>query len=397
MNQLGIKGSLWAAVLAFSLILGTPATAAADDAGTAVDVTSRVRTLHDFGLGADGAVPVAALMQALDGALYGTTVNGGAYGQGTVYRRSPEGVHAVLHSFSGPDGKWPQGELVQGDDGRLYSTTEAGGKFDRGSVFSVGLDGSFRLLHSFNGSSGAGAFAGLTKGLDGHFYGGTAEGGAERMGTLFRITADGEHTLLHSFERMHGRVPQGPWERMVRGQDGHFYGISGAGGENQKGGLFRLTAAGEYTLVYSFDVYSEIGFNPDHALAAAADGGFFGIAVAGGPFERGTVFHITPDGQARLVYAADGQYGALASVMQASDGYLYGGFLPYGGRLFRLSTDGKLNPLRRLPQPVDPYDLAYASNQMLQASDGWLYGTSLDGGEGGQSGGILFRLSAVRR
>ncbi len=64
------------------------------------------RVLHRF-TGSDGANPQAALID-VNGTLYGTTVSGGKYGNGTVYRMNPTGRGRVLYSFKGkPDGANP--------------------------------------------------------------------------------------------------------------------------------------------------------------------------------------------------------------------------------------------------------------------------------------------------
>jgi uncharacterized repeat protein (TIGR03803 family) len=107
-------------------------------------LTGSLTTLHSFcaeGGCADGAQSVAALIQAGDGNLYGTTSNNGAYGfYGTVFQITPEGVLTTLHSFDGTDGRAPWGGLVQAPDGFFYGTTVEGGAYgDDGTIFRVGV------------------------------------------------------------------------------------------------------------------------------------------------------------------------------------------------------------------------------------------------------------------
>ena len=53
---------------------------------TAVSVPAQtLTTLHRFD-GADGASPAAAMVQATDGDLYGTTCYGGTNGYGTIFK-----------------------------------------------------------------------------------------------------------------------------------------------------------------------------------------------------------------------------------------------------------------------------------------------------------------------
>ena len=75
--------------------------------------------------GNDAAEPVAGLIADTQGALYGTTQNGGTSGPGTVFKLAPPAsgsgswTETVLYSFTGaPDGAYPQGELIFDTQGR---------------------------------------------------------------------------------------------------------------------------------------------------------------------------------------------------------------------------------------------------------------------------------------
>lgn len=81
--------------------------------------------IYNFGGAGDGANPHAPLTVS-SGVLYGTTYNGGASGDGTVFSLTPSGgswTEAVLYSFSGTDGQSPHGGVVVGSEGVLYGTT----------------------------------------------------------------------------------------------------------------------------------------------------------------------------------------------------------------------------------------------------------------------------------
>jgi len=97
-------------------------------------------TIHSFA-GTDGAYPAASLIQASDGNLYGTTTEGGTNGQGTIFRVSTNGAFSSLYSFTGGlDGATPLAGVIQAKDGNLYGTTEAaGGVSDAGSIFRLDL------------------------------------------------------------------------------------------------------------------------------------------------------------------------------------------------------------------------------------------------------------------
>ena len=116
---------------------------------------TRFDLLHTFSnASTDGATPGAQLMRAGNGIFYGTTVRGGAFGLGTVFRVAPTGNFAILHSFAGgaSDGDTPYAPLLQASDGNLYGTTTGGGAAGRGTVYSVSPSGAFTLLHSFLGA-----------------------------------------------------------------------------------------------------------------------------------------------------------------------------------------------------------------------------------------------------
>lgn len=93
---------------------------------------------------ADGADPYAGLMQGSDGNYYGTTYSGGKYNQGAIFKITPGGTETIVYSFSGTsgisgivDGAQPQGGLIQGSDGNLYGTTVTGGAYNVGTVFKL--------------------------------------------------------------------------------------------------------------------------------------------------------------------------------------------------------------------------------------------------------------------
>ena len=92
------------------------------------------KVLHNFTGINDGLFPSA-------GNLYGTTGNGGAYAEGTVFELSPAGgswTEKVLHNFgNGNDGRSPQSSLILDVAGNLYGPTFRGGTANKGTVFEI--------------------------------------------------------------------------------------------------------------------------------------------------------------------------------------------------------------------------------------------------------------------
>jgi uncharacterized repeat protein (TIGR03803 family) len=120
---------------------------AADGGGTIgdgtvfkMDTTGNETVLYNFCSApncTDGALPQANIVRVGQD-LYGTTYVGGAYGDGTVFMvNSKKGKETVLHSFAGSDGANPHGSLVRDKTGNLYGTTMQGGAYGAGTVFKV--------------------------------------------------------------------------------------------------------------------------------------------------------------------------------------------------------------------------------------------------------------------
>jgi uncharacterized repeat protein (TIGR03803 family) len=75
------------------------------------------------------------------GNLYSTTVHGGAYGWGTLFKLTPNSKggwnDAVLHTFADHPGAEPFAPLISDPAGNLYGTTEGNGTTTFGSVFEI--------------------------------------------------------------------------------------------------------------------------------------------------------------------------------------------------------------------------------------------------------------------
>jgi uncharacterized repeat protein (TIGR03803 family) len=214
-----------------------------DGCGTVFRITmdGTLTTLYSFCFlagCADGANPGGALIQATDGNLYGTTMNGGA-GAGTVFRITPSGTLQTLYTFCSQshcaDGENPQGSLVQALDGNLYGTTQNGGAGDAGTIFKISLNGAFATIHSFclqvPCADGTNPIAGLVQASDGKLYGLTSLGGATGSNaTIFRISHAGMLTVLYTFCTQDscedGQFGQNPQGGLVQATDGKFYGTT---------------------------------------------------------------------------------------------------------------------------------------------------------------------------
>lgn len=198
--------------------------------------------LHHFDAEMDGSNPQAGVILAGRDALFGTTVNGGAFSSGCVFRFDlAERSFSVLHHFGEPhpDGQHPYAELCLGEDNFLYGTTSGGGKFGLGTVFRLATDGSgYALLHQFGGSDGAFPYSALVQGPDQLLYG-TAAGGGEMRGTVFRLKLNGDgFRTLHRFESLEYDGAN-PYTGLALSR-GLLYGTTREGGKSGAGTIFAL-------------------------------------------------------------------------------------------------------------------------------------------------------------
>jgi uncharacterized repeat protein (TIGR03803 family) len=140
---------------------------------------------------ADGSYPAGALVQDINGDLYGTTEDGGASGDGTVFKITLSGSLTTLHSFGGTDGSFPNVALAQGVNGSLYGTTAFGGTNNAGTVFEITTTGTLTTLYNFCSKAGCADGsqpAGLVQDTNGIFYGTTSYGGTYGYGTVFSLS-----------------------------------------------------------------------------------------------------------------------------------------------------------------------------------------------------------------
>ncbi len=361
----------------------------------------RLSVLHSFGTPeSSAAFPSAALVEASNGALYGTAASGGAANAGAIFRVNKDGSgFQILKSFGAgaQDGRRPLGSLIEGTDGALYGTTEEGGEFELGTAFRLNKDGSgFMVLRSFDGDDGANPVAGLLAGSDGLLYGTTPAGGdTNGNGVVFRMTTNGaDFTVLAQFTGTNGAGPEGA---LIELGDGMLYGTTYAGGQSNLGTVFRLYKddTGVQVLKH-FTVPGADGQNPLGALAQGSMGRLYGIASGGGSSRGsnavGAVFSLNQDGSDFLAVAHFGTNLAkspLDGLRQGSDGMLYGAASSGGTNnsavLYRVEpASGHFQVLTNLPASDGP---PFA---LIEASDGLLYGTTQFGGKTGA--GTVFRV-----
>jgi uncharacterized repeat protein (TIGR03803 family) len=166
-----------------------------------LDSSGNETVLYSFAGRADGAQPYGPLTVDSAGNVYGTAEIGGAsggscsykYGCGIVFKLSPTGAETVLYTFSGgADGDAPATGVIRDPAGNLYGTTIGGGSYGYGAVFRLGATGQESVLHSFTSGADGESPWGRLLAYRGYLYGTTAAGGKAQggagAGVVYRLT-----------------------------------------------------------------------------------------------------------------------------------------------------------------------------------------------------------------
>ena len=406
--------------------------------------------LHDFL--ADGFDPNGGVTLGPDGLLYGTALNGGEHGRGSLFRMNPDGSsYRLLYSFTGANGEHPFGAPILDGDGYLYGTATDGGQYAHGVVYRIATTGAgFQVLHSFSGNDGRSPLAPLIFAGATGLYGSTRFGGNWDRGTLFSIERNGANfNSFFSFDEPansdHGN---GPYGRLLLfgaklygttysggnynkgivfsynlgtthvdvlhhfsggGNDGAFpvsgllridlqgiawiYGTTTQGGLANQGSVFRIR---EYDLYFQPLRFFIPGYNeggvPYTGLVGDVFGNLYGSTYLGGPDNAGTVFRISLSGSSyQVVHYFSGADGAGPCYGQALDasGFIYGA-AENGG----VDQNGVVYRVATSggETPIHSFrvDGARPVGRLVEDGSGYLYGMTFNGGAAGF--GTIFRV-----
>ncbi len=273
--------------------------------------------LYDFSGGNDGGHPYGGVVFGPDGALYGTTSDGGLYGNGVVFKLQPSATECpdaecrwtetVVYNFTGAaDGASPQGNIIFDRAGNLYGTTLAGGSGGGwGTVYELSpsqRQWSLSVLQTFtDGADGGEPANGVLFDQAGNLYGTTVSGGSDNKGVVYELTpgtSGWTQTILHTFAGSpnDGAIGAG----MVFDSHDNLFGFTEDGGYQDWGVTFELQPTGgggyNYSVIYLF--MPQPGGAPGFISVPAVDsaGNLYGSGTSGGSGNAGVAFELTPSG-----------------------------------------------------------------------------------------------------
>ena len=351
----------------------------------------------------------AALVRGTDGALYGVTRHGGAFGQGGVFRVAAGQAAQTVYSFGaqGGDGSRPATLIEDRRDRpaiqtmRLYGVTGGGGSYGQGTLFRLVITPAGvqeTVLHHFVDKYGDGSNpASLMQASDNRLYGAAPRGGYFGHGLLFSAGAADTSYGVYGFSSLNGAEPTAaPTEDIDH--HGTFYGVTPAGGKSGGGTVYKFTPSdGRLSTLHSFSAPD--GVSPSASLVQGKTHElFFGATASDTGSGAGTLFRVSRTGQLVTThfFDADHEGSTPAVLLRGTDGTVYGATAGGGaqavsgrpggnGTIFRADPDGSVVPLYSFPRTQG------SNPASLLLSGGSLYGVAEGGGL--YSAGVVFQFS----
>ena len=303
-NPAGAGALPYAGVVAdaFANLYGTTLEGGTAGGGTVYELNAATRMLTTLASFPAGGAPRGALAIDTQGNLYGTTGNGGAYGAGSIFKIDA-GTHALTTLFSlNPADEGGVGfEVAVDGQGNLYGTLSLyrSPSGSGGAVFELPQSGqNLEILASFDAPVDPGPNR-LLLDARGNVYGTTGYGGAYKAGSIFKIDgATHALTTLASFDGSDWEGPLGnpdgnfPTGALIEDSSGNLYGTTYYGGTSVLGTVFKFDAATQsLTTLVSFN--GQNGANPAAGLIVDPNGNLYGTAQFGGDSNDGTVFELS--------------------------------------------------------------------------------------------------------
>jgi uncharacterized repeat protein (TIGR03803 family) len=370
--------------------------------------TTQVNVIYSFAGGNDGAYTDTDLVADSAGNLYGTSVEEGKFGGGTVFQVTSSGVHTVLYNFTGgADGGEPYKGVTLDPAGNLYGTAVTGGTGAGcdggcGVVYKLTNSGGTwvqSVLHNFTGGNdGSGPGSGLTFDKQGNLYGTTPTGGAKGFGVIYQLKPSGSGnwklSVIHTFTGGADGLG-GSAGRLILDAAGNLYGTCTVGGVNGSGTVYELSfRQGQWhlTTLYAFKDQPD-GALPYGGLIFDRAGNLYGTTYYAGANDLGTVYKLTHSNGTwteTVLYSfkggADGD-DPISTLVSDAAGNLYGTTSDGGakscncGTIFKMTRGSGGTWTESVAyQFLGSPDAGFAYNGMVVDRAGNFYGATVHGG-----------------
>jgi uncharacterized repeat protein (TIGR03803 family) len=313
-------------------LYGMTSSGGSNDAGVIFEFDPSTMTyIKKIDFGRDARNPDGSLFQALNGKFYGMTPYGGYNDQGVLFEwdLSSNTINQKI-LFIDTNGNYPVGSLIQTDNGLLYGMTSMGGINNSGVLFEFDpVAGHYIKKHDFEENihyKERMVYGSLCKAKNGRLYGMTACGGPDGNGKVFEFEpVTGTHKDMVSFyNKENGAYPIGS---LVQAKNGKLYGINSYGGANNMGTIYEWDPREKtYSNKVNFNG-TEIGRMPEESMIRASNNKFYGMTMAGGSFNYGTLFEYVPETNSILKlhdFNTESGIFPTGSMIQADNGKLYG-------------------------------------------------------------------------
>ncbi|HWG10166.1 MAG TPA: choice-of-anchor tandem repeat GloVer-containing protein [Rhodanobacteraceae bacterium] len=219
----------------------------------------------------------------------GTTSNYYGLRQGLdfIYKITPGGEFKILHTLAARQAfDCPNYEPVLAADGNVYGIIMEHALGNTGAIYRLAPDETFTVLYTFNDKTDGLPMTPLTVGPDGALYGLARPDSVDwKHMTMYRISLDGQFINLGDLAPDAGRFFTDL--KMTLMPDGYFY------GPYPGNGIFRLSNAGELTILYSSSG-SQFGPQGISPLIRGFDNALYGTSFYGAKLVGGALFRYVP-------------------------------------------------------------------------------------------------------
>jgi len=349
--------------------------------------------------------------------LWGMTSYGGENSLGCIFKTDGNGENqTVVYSFESGGGFGPYGDLLYASNGKLYGMTISGGNYNQGTLFEYDMANNlYNDDFSFGGANGSKPVGSLVEAANGLLYGMTSEGGGNNLGVVFSFNPE-----THQYQKLFNLANYelgNPNGSLTLDENGHLWGLTSFG-PGEFGGMF-FEGFGA-----AFDYNPQTGTVGVKTLAPLEDGAYpsgtliqtlpsellYGVTAAGpvlftGEFDEynmdgGTVFYTSPDDQISTVYTFElgnpnNGLHPIGGLVQAQNDKLYGltseGGINYAGVLY------EVNPFTNAVVKKKDLDVELNGSvplgPMMMTCNGALLGMTSEGGAYGY--GTIFRYDVA--